>query len=273
MTEHVVRTDLSLVVESAGPLRGRRFPIEGDHVVLGRDPVQEVVVDDPHVSRTHASLRRTGEGLTVEDLGSTGGTSVNGQPVRGRTPVRPGDVVDVAGVVLRLEAGAGVDATERRPAVSAPPAPTGARFDVDEQRAGTINNVGRDQHLSYVQHVRQERDSFLREVAATRTRARYLVWTGLVVSVVGYGLAGYAVLGTMARIGDQLGDVSSIDPSGFSDFYGRPLFGIPSGLVGFGLSGIGSVLLVFGIVLHVVASARRRRIDRDLPLPSPWPYT
>jgi hypothetical protein len=272
MTEHVVRTDLSLVVVSPGPLRGRRFAVEGDHVVVGRDPTQEVVVDDPHVSRTHASLRRTPDGLTVEDLGSMGGTSVNGQPVRGPTPVRPGDVVDVAGVELRLEAEGVADATERRPAVSAPPAPAGARFDVDEQRAGTINNVGRDQHLSYVQHVRQERESFLREVAATRTRARYLVWAGLVLSAIGYGLAGYAVLGTMARIGDVLGDPSSMDMDGFSDFYGEPVLGVPSGLVGFGLSGVGSVLLLFGIVLHVVAASRRRRVEREHPLPAPWPY-
>jgi hypothetical protein len=50
------------------------------------------------------------------------------------------------------------------------------RFDVGNQSAGMINNVGRDQHLSYVQYIQQQRASFARDIAATKTKARWFIW-------------------------------------------------------------------------------------------------
>ena len=52
----------------------------GEQVVIGRDPgAADVVLDqDPEVSRRHASFSPAGAGLTVQDLGSTNGTFVNG---------------------------------------------------------------------------------------------------------------------------------------------------------------------------------------------------
>ncbi len=57
-----------------------------------------------------------------------------------------------------------------------------------------INNVGRDQHLPYVQHIQQQRESFSREIAATKTKARWLVWLGLFVTVVGFVIYGAVFL-------------------------------------------------------------------------------
>ena len=277
MTPGARPSDPWLVVRTPERLRGRRIPLSGAEQVVGRGESADVRLDDPYVSRAHAVVRRLGSQVVVEDLGSTAGTTVNGRPARGATPLAPGDVVRFADVEMAFEADAtgetrvlpvaGGPAQAPAPPVSAPPADV-ARFDLRDQEAGVISNVGRDQHISYVAHVRQERESFLRDIAATKTRARSLVWTGLVVFTIGFAIAGYAVLRTMARISDILGDPSPAPPD-FSDFYGTPIFGIPSGLLGFGLSGIGSMLLVFGIALHVVAAARRRRLDRDLPHPYP----
>ncbi len=189
----------------------------------------------------------------------------------------PGDLVKFADVEMEFQADAQSE-TKMLPVVGGlsqqPAAPVDnpsadlARFDLRDQKAGLISNVGHDQHINYVAQVRQERESFIRHIAATKTRARYLVWTGLVVFTIGFAMAGYAILRTMTRISDVLGDPSPAPPD-FSDFYGTPILGIPSGLLGFGLSGIGSMLLVFGIALHVVASARRRRLDREPPHPHP----
>ena len=55
-------------------------------------------------------------------------------------------------------------------------------YRVDEQYGQVINNVGRDQNNSYLI---QQRENFLREVAATKTKARWLIWTGFVSFVVG----------------------------------------------------------------------------------------
>jgi len=41
-------------------------------------------------------------------------------------------------------------------------------------------------------------------------------------------------------------------------------------LWGVGLAALGQLLILIGIVLHIVATARRRRMDRELPLPPPW---
>ncbi len=271
-------TDPWLVVQAPDRLRGQRVPLSGTAVVVGRGEDADVRLDDPYVSRTHAVLRRLGSGVVVEDLGSAAGTTVNGQPASAAVPLAPGDVVGLADVRMVFQAEPAGE-TMLLPATGLPPpAPEpehpsagAARFELRDQSAGVISNVGRDQNVSYVAHVRQERESFLREIAATRTRARSLIWIGLVIATVGFGMFAYAIIRTLARISEQFGPISSAPPD-FSDFYGTPIFGIPSGLVGFGLGGIGSTLVLFGIILHVVASARRRRLDRELPNPYPTPW-
>src|SRR5262245_36609879 len=60
---------------------------------IGRDPDNDVVIDAPMVSRRHARLVVDGAGARIEDLGSSNGTYVNGERVRGGAAVRPGDRV------------------------------------------------------------------------------------------------------------------------------------------------------------------------------------
>ena len=64
---------------------------QGDTLVVGRDPKADIVLDTPNVSRLHARLERVEDGFQVEDLGSTNGTWVNGERIRGPTLVKPGD--------------------------------------------------------------------------------------------------------------------------------------------------------------------------------------
>ena len=64
---------------------------QGDTLVVGRDPKADIVLDTPNVSRLHARLERVEDGFLVEDLGSTNGTWVNGERIKGPTLVKPGD--------------------------------------------------------------------------------------------------------------------------------------------------------------------------------------
>jgi ABC-type multidrug transport system ATPase subunit len=58
---------------------------EGDTLAIGRDPQNDVVLDDPNVSRFHAALTRDGEAIELADLDSRNGTRLDGEPVeRGR---------------------------------------------------------------------------------------------------------------------------------------------------------------------------------------------
>ena len=72
-----------------------RFPLRFGETLVGRSPYCSIVVDDPTISRQHASFQLTHAGLTVQDLGSRNGTKVNGQPICGSRVLLPGDRVQV----------------------------------------------------------------------------------------------------------------------------------------------------------------------------------
>jgi hypothetical protein len=65
----------------------------GEQFSIGRDASCDLAIADVTVSRRHAQLERTAEGWLITDLESTNGTRVNGWRVRGKVPVRVGDLV------------------------------------------------------------------------------------------------------------------------------------------------------------------------------------
>jgi hypothetical protein len=80
----------------------RRMPIGEAVITIGRDLDNDIILDDPHVSREHAQLRRRYGQYILYDLDSTGGTTVNGRPVR-EIPLQAVDVIALAGVKVRFE--------------------------------------------------------------------------------------------------------------------------------------------------------------------------
>lgn len=77
---------------------GRRISLRHEATLLGRAPDCDVVIPDPRASRHHAELRRENEGVILQDLNSTNGTRLNGQPVEAPIPICDGDVIEIAGV-------------------------------------------------------------------------------------------------------------------------------------------------------------------------------
>jgi diguanylate cyclase (GGDEF)-like protein len=57
---------------------GNVIRLEGDEVVVGRDPDNSIILTDEGVSRRHARFMRDGKVYRIEDLGSTNGVFVNG---------------------------------------------------------------------------------------------------------------------------------------------------------------------------------------------------
>lgn len=114
------------VVTDEGPLRGDQLVIEGDELVLGRRGNSDLCLPDPHVSRAHALVRRQSGAIWVEDLGSTGGTFVNGEAITGSRALRHGDQVRFGSVETRFEDRSSQmdreDATEMLEPVAAPAA-------------------------------------------------------------------------------------------------------------------------------------------------------
>ena len=114
----------------AGPLAGREVEVTGA-LVLGRQA--DLVIDDPQVSRRHASVRPAGEALEIEDQGSRNGTWVNGARIGGATRLGPGDRVRLGDTTFEVEGPPGRAApTEASPQPVPPPA---LPFDPPAQRA------------------------------------------------------------------------------------------------------------------------------------------
>jgi len=79
--------------------RGEGVSIKASCHNIGRRLDNQLVIDDPRVSRNHAQLRAIKGRFVVFDLNSTGGTFVNGQRAS-QTVLYPGDVISLAGVAL-----------------------------------------------------------------------------------------------------------------------------------------------------------------------------
>ncbi len=87
--------DLPVFVAQAGPLKGQRWSL-GQTIMLGRDATCEVMIADRQISRYHARLTITPEGIIVEDLGSKNGTYHNGILLTTPAMLQDGDLVSVA---------------------------------------------------------------------------------------------------------------------------------------------------------------------------------
>ncbi|MFE5795926.1 FHA domain-containing protein [Streptomyces sp. NPDC056503] len=90
----------------AGPDAGGVHLLHGGPIRIGRSVEADVPLDDPDVSRAHCTVTVAEDGrVTVADLGSTNGTTLDGVPV-GDRPVRlgPGALLRLGESTLRLTA-------------------------------------------------------------------------------------------------------------------------------------------------------------------------
>ncbi len=86
-----------------GNAAGSQLEVD-DELVVGRGATDVGRLgDDPELSRQHARLSRgPGGELTIEDLGSTNGTFVNGERLGGRRRLLPGDQVRVGQTIIQV---------------------------------------------------------------------------------------------------------------------------------------------------------------------------
>lgn len=86
--------EFPILVAQEGPLKGQRWTL--DHtLVVGREATCDVVVADRQISRFHARLTPTPEGVMLEDLGSKNGTHHNGTELTGPIMLQDGDGIGV----------------------------------------------------------------------------------------------------------------------------------------------------------------------------------
>ncbi len=87
--------EFPLLVAQEGPLKGQRWALSHT-LVMGREATCDVVIVDRQVSRFHARITPSPEGMMLEDLGSKNGTSHNGVELTAPVMLQDGDLVGVA---------------------------------------------------------------------------------------------------------------------------------------------------------------------------------
>jgi ABC transport system ATP-binding/permease protein len=84
----------------------------GDQLAIGRDPANDIVLDDPNVSRFHADVVSVDEGWELRDLGSRNGTRLNGSLID-RAPIESGSELGIGPFRLIFDGAAFVARDDR----------------------------------------------------------------------------------------------------------------------------------------------------------------
>ena len=79
------------------------FEISEDEMIIGRLPECEIQLPSNMVSRKHAVLKRSGEDVFIEDLGSGNGTFLNGQRIDQSTMLKGNDRLKFGPILMRFE--------------------------------------------------------------------------------------------------------------------------------------------------------------------------
>ena len=90
-----VHDDMPTLVAQAGPLNGQRWNLQKS-IMIGRDDSCDLIIPSRQVSRYHARLNISGDGVQLEDLASKNGTHINGQAVTEPLILQDGDIIQIA---------------------------------------------------------------------------------------------------------------------------------------------------------------------------------
>ena len=105
-----------------GPRAGQSFDLIKPVMIIGREAGNDIIIEDPQVSRHHVKLTQQGASYTVEDLGSTNGTFIDGHRVMTPTLLVLGAKLGLGDTVV-LEVQPGAVGESPQPVMPSPPQP------------------------------------------------------------------------------------------------------------------------------------------------------
>jgi pSer/pThr/pTyr-binding forkhead associated (FHA) protein len=112
-----------LVILSQG-LTGRSYELKVDKTTIGRVDDNTFPIAESSVSSHHCEILLRGSEIVVRDLNSTNGTFINGDRITGEAVLKPGQILRLGQIELRLEAdGAAAPSPASSPSAPAPASP------------------------------------------------------------------------------------------------------------------------------------------------------
>ena len=99
--------DAAMLIALDGVEKGRRWSLDRDRCLVGRDAAADIVINDRRVSREHAEILRREGKYFLRDLGSKNGTSINGDRLETAIMLHDGDEIHVALAARLCFVGAG----------------------------------------------------------------------------------------------------------------------------------------------------------------------
>src|SRR5437870_12418598 len=88
----------------SGKYQGGEFPLRMDReIIIGRSSDLDMVLVEDMVSRKHAKISTADDQITIQDLGSTNGTFVNGEKIK-KVRIKEGDRILIGTSIIKLVA-------------------------------------------------------------------------------------------------------------------------------------------------------------------------
>ena len=98
----------------------KEVQITKDRTTLGRRPYNDVVIDNLAVSGEHAVILMSGSEVTLEDVGSTNGSYVNGKSIK-KQLLKNGDAIEIGKYKIKYVADKAADSVDKSLGVQARP--------------------------------------------------------------------------------------------------------------------------------------------------------
>jgi pSer/pThr/pTyr-binding forkhead associated (FHA) protein len=125
----------------SGKYQGGEFPLpSSSEIVVGRSSDLDMVLVEDMVSRRHAKITVNGDAVSIQDLGSTNGTFVNGERVE-RMALTDGDRVLIGTSIIKLVTVEGTPSGHAQPKKKLEEVAAGRRTNAVRSMSGAIDEV------------------------------------------------------------------------------------------------------------------------------------
>lgn len=96
-----------------GSKHGAKIAVKKEEFLIGRSPECHLCAGSTSISRRHCVIRRKGNKVTIEDLGSRNGTLVNGVKTEGEVELQSGDEITIGSLGFLLTISTGIANTKK----------------------------------------------------------------------------------------------------------------------------------------------------------------